>query len=274
MTKIKIASFNVNSIKARLPRLIEWLKISNPDIVLLQELKCVENEFPFEALFDLGYNSVVSGQKSYNGVAIISKFKIEDVVKSLPILGEEVDEQARYIEGVVSVGKKAIRVASIYVPNGGGDLSQNETLENSKKFLYKLSFFKRLESYISKIISYDEIQIFGGDYNVAAEEIDVFDSKSLKNKVCFHDLERQAFLSLKNIGLIDSYRAFNPQNQSFSWWDYRGSSWQHNKGLRIDYLLTSPLASDKILNATIEDKGVRDQEKSSDHCPVCVTIIV
>ena len=272
MAQIKIASFNVNSVKARLPRLLEWLKNSNPDVVLLQELKCVEKEFPFEALFDVGYNAAVSGQKTYNGVAILSKFKIEDVVKALPELGCEIDEQARYIEGVISVGGKAIRVASIYVPNGGGDLMPNEALENSKKFLYKLDFFSRLRAHLSNLLTFDEIQIFGGDYNCAAEEIDVFDPKSLRGTICFHDLERQKFRSLLNLGLIDSYRSTNPQGQAFSWWDYRGGSWQHNKGMRIDYLLTSPQAADKIISATIEDNGVRDQEKPSDHCPVCVTI--
>ncbi len=293
VTRIKIASFNVNSVKARLPRLLEWLKNSNPDVVLLQELKCIEAEFPFEALYDAGYNAAVAGQKSYNGVAILSKFKIEDVVKALPNLSQEegspllrgseltrsatmvdsyIDEQARYIEGVISISRKAIRVASIYVPNGGGDLMPNETLENSQKFAYKLKFFERLKAHFSELAEFNEIQIFGGDYNVAVEEIDVFDAKSLRNTVCFHDLERQKFRSILNLGIIDSYRAANPQSQAFSWWDYRGGSWQHNKGMRIDYLLTSPQAADKIVATAIEDRGVRDQEKASDHCPVCVTI--
>ncbi len=283
MPKIKIASFNVNSVKARLPRLLEWLKNSNPDVVLLQELKCLEADFPFEALLDAGYNAAVSGQKSYNGVAILSKFKIEDVVKKLPnapILGEESsglfgDEavvQARYIEGVISVAEKAIRVASIYVPNGGGDLMPGEVLESSQKFVYKLKFFDALKAHFSKLAEFNEIQIFGGDYNVAVEDIDVFDPKSLRGTVCFHDLERQKFRAILNSGLVDSYRAANPTHQAFSWWDYRGGAWQHNKGLRIDYLLASPQAADQITSATIEDRGVRDQEKASDHCPVCVIV--
>jgi exodeoxyribonuclease-3 len=270
MSQIKIASFNVNSVKARLPRLLEWLKNSSPDVVLLQELKCVESEFPFEALFDAGYNSVVSGQKSYNGVAILSKFKIEDVIKTLP--NAPYFEQARYIEGVISVGGAAIRLASIYVPNGGGELADGEALENSAKFIYKLDFFTALKAHFSKLAAFDEMQIFGGDYNVAVEEIDVFDAKNLRNTVCFHDLERQKFRALLNLGLVDSYRAFNQQSQAFSWWDYRGGGWQHNKGMRIDYLLTSPKAADKIIATAIEDKGVRDQEKPSDHCPVCLTL--
>ncbi len=281
MPKIKIASFNVNSVKARLPRVLEWLKTSNPDVVLLQEIKCIEEEFPREAFYDAGYNAAVYGQKSYNGVAILSKYKIEDVVKGLPemkiaaqnLLGEEFDEQqARYIEAVISVGDAAIRVASIYVPNGGGDLAENETLENSQKFLYKMKFFEALKQHLSELQRFNEIQIFGGDYNIAVEDIDVFDPKSLRNTVCFHDLERQKFRTILNLGIVDSYRAANPTHQAFSWWDYRGGAWQHNKGLRIDYLLTSAQAADKILEATIEDRGVRDLEKASDHCPVCVTL--
>ncbi len=272
MSQIKIASFNVNSVKARLPRLLEWLKNSQPDIVLLQELKCVESDFPFKALFDAGYNAAVYGQNTYNGVAILSKFKIEDVVKGLPTLNGEIDEQARYIEAVIPIKNSAIRVASIYVPNGGGDLMPNETLENSKKFLYKLNFFERLKAHLSSLLKYEEMQIFGGDFNVAAEEIDLFDPKNFDGQILFHPLERQKFRAILNLGLTDSYRAFNKQNQAFSWWDYRGNAWQHNKGFRIDYLLTSSQAADKISTASIEDKGVRDCEKPSDHCPVCVNL--
>ena len=267
--KVKIASFNVNSIKARLPNFLLWLKESKPDIVLLQELKCIEENFPFEQIMDAGYNAAVLGQKTYNGVAIISKFKIEDVVKGIPNFE---DEQARYIEAVIPIEDQAIRVSSIYLPNGGGEIGDGETLETTKKFQYKMNFFDALKNHFENILNYKEIQIFGGDYNVGVEEVDVYDPKSLKNTVCFHDLERQNFRSILNLGLIDSFRAKNNQTQAFSWWDYRGGSWQHNKGMRIDYLLTSPQASDIITNATIEDKGVRDKEKASDHCPVCVEI--
>lgn len=269
---VKIATFNVNSVNARLPRVIEWLKSSSPDIVCLQELKCVEEKFPFDELLELGYNSVVKGQKTYNGVAILSKFPIEDVVKELPILNGDEDEQARYIEAVIPIKDKAIRVASIYVPNGGGPILPEEQLEDTQKFRYKLEFFNRLNSHCKTLLSYDEILVLGGDYNVGAQEIDVYNPKSLAQSVCFHDLERQKFRHLLNLGLEDSYRAKHPQKQEFSWWDYRGGSWQHNKGLRIDYLLTSPLASDHIVDSYIEDKGVRDQEKASDHCPVIVEL--
>jgi exodeoxyribonuclease III len=272
MAQVKIASFNVNSVKARLPNLLLWLKQSNPDIVCLQELKCLEENFPFEEILDAGYNAVVSGQKSYNGVAILSKFKMEDVIKELPILTQKEDPQSRYIEAIIPINDKAIRVSSIYVPNGGGTLEENERLEDSAKFQYKMEFFDRLKSHFSSLLKYDEMQIFAGDYNVAAEEIDVFDPKSLKNTVCFHDLERAKFRELLNIGFADSFRATNNEMQNYSWWDYRGGAWQHNKGLRIDYLLTSPKATDKIVTASIEDREVRDQEKASDHCPAIVVI--
>lgn len=292
--KIKIATFNVNSIKARLENVLSWAKNSKPDIILLQEIKCLEEDFPKEAFFDLGYNTAILGQKTYNGVAILSKFKIEDVVKNIPNFSQDLmvkkakkkvpqddffdedkseeQQQARYIEAVISVAGKAIRVASIYVPNGGGELENGETLEDSIKFQYKLNFFKALRKHLDEVLQYDEIAIFGGDFNVAAQNIDVYDAKSLAGSVCFHPLEQKEFRAILNLGLTDSFRAQNPATQAFSWWDYRGGGWQNDKGLRIDYLLTSPVASDKINAATIEDKGVRDQEKASDHCPVVVEI--
>lgn len=270
--KIKIATFNVNSVKARLLNVKAWIENSKPDIILLQELKCMEEAFPLEFFLDLGYNAAINGQKTYNGVAILSKFKMEDVVKTLPDHGVEMPTQSRYIEAVIPINKTAIRVASIYVPNGGGEILPGETLETSAKFQYKLNFFDQLNAHFKKVLTYDEIAIFGGDYNVAHEAIDVYDAINLEGTVCFHELERKKFRSLLNLGLTDAYRAQNPKAQNFSWWDYRGGSWQYNKGMRIDYLLTSALASDKIVSATIEDKGVRDQEKASDHTPVCIEI--
>ncbi len=268
----KIASFNVNSINARLPNLLAWLKNSSPDVVLLQELKCQEEKFPFDQLLDAGYNSAILGQKSYNGVAILSKFKIEDVVKGLPNFPE--DEQARYIEALISINDKVIRVASIYVPNGGGDLNDCQTLEESTKFQYKINFFEKLKEHLANLLKYDEIQIFGGDFNVAIDEIDCFDAKSSQGKILFHDSERKKMRELLNLGYFDSFREFNGGQQTFSWWDYRGNAWQYNKGFRIDYLLASPLAGDLIINANIDSQGVRDQEKASDHCPVYVELLL
>ena len=271
---LKISTFNVNSIRARMPRLLAWLTESDPDIVCLQELKCEEKNFPFEELLDAGYNAVVSGQKTYNGVAILSKYKIEDVVKTLPMLdrNQEQDSQARYIEAVISLKNKAIRVSSIYVPNGGGELGEGEDLADSKKFLYKLEFFDRLKNHFQEVLNYNEIQIFAGDFNVALNDLDIFDAQIYENKLLFHPLERSKIRSLINLGLIDSYRACNPNAKNFSWWDYRGNSYLQNKGARIDYLLLSPLGADSLIEADIENEGVRDQEKASDHCPVTIKI--
>lgn len=291
--KIKIATFNVNSIKARLNNVKDWLKESNVDVALLQELKCEEDKFPFEEMLDLGYNAAVLGQKTYNGVAILSKFPIEDVVKGLPgfeadlgvknkasnadLFGEEAakQQQARYIEGVISVPNgKALRVASIYVPNGGGELENGQNLEESRKFRYKMDFFDGLRAHFANLLEFEEVTILGGDFNVANHEIDVFDAKNLAGTVCFHDDERRKFWNLLNLGLVDCWRAANLDEQAFSWWDYRGGAWQYNKGMRIDYLLASPLAADLVAGCEMADKGVRDREKASDHCPVVVELEV
>lgn len=293
---MKIATFNVNSIKARLNNVIEWLKESKCDVVLLQEIKCEEGAFPQEQFFDLGYNCAVFGQKTYNGVAILSKFPIEDVVKTLPGFEKDIGitvkakskssslfleeeriatanlQQARYIEAVISVKDTAVRVASIYVPNGGGGLDDGERLEESTKFLYKMNFFDALKNHMKNSLKNNEIAVFGGDYNVANHDIDVYDPKSLENTVCFHREEQKKFRSILNLGYIDSFRALNAHDECFSWWDYRSGAWQHNKGMRIDYLLSSPMAADKLISCEITDKGVRDKEKASDHCPVMVEL--
>ena len=270
MEKIKVATWNVNSINARIDNLIFWIKNSAPDIILLQELKCSEENFPFGALSDLGYNIVVNGQKTYNGVAIFSKFPLEDVKKGLPNFP---DEQARYIEAVISLKNQAIRVASIYVPNGGSELLPNQKVNETDKFKYKMNFYNHLSSHAKTLLSSDEVTILGGDYNVCANSIDAYDPISLKNSICFHDDERREFHKILNMGYFDSFRSLNPDTQNFSWWDYRGNSWKFNKGLRIDYLLASPLASDKSISCYIEDK-MMDHEKPSDHCPVICEIAI
>lgn len=274
MAKIKIASWNVNSIKARLENLIIWLKESAPDIVFLQELKCVEEAFPYEQIGDLGYNMAVNGQKSYNGVAILSKFPISDIKKTLPNLYDDNDDHARYIEAVIDLKHTAVRVASIYVPNGGAELLPGQKVNESEKFIYKMRFFERLYSHFKNLLHYNEIAVFGGDYNVAHHDIDVYDPISIKGSVCFHSDEKRHFNALLNLGYADSFRALNPSTQAFSWWDYRGNSWNYNKGMRIDYLLTSPLASDKLTSAFMEDKMVMNQTKPSDHCPVIAVLEV
>lgn len=255
---IKIATWNVNSVKSRLTHLIDYLKGEGaPDILLLQELKCQTEAFPYMEVEDLGYNVAVHGQKTYNGVAILSKFPIDDVVKSLP--GEPEDDAARYIEAVISLEGKAIRVASVYVPNG--------QTPGSDKFAYKLRFFDRLYEHAKELLSYDEELIIGGDYNVAPRPIDVYDPKALDGTTCYHPAERAKFRALIGLGLIDCYNAANDNKQQFTWWDYRAGGWQNNQGMRIDHLLLSPEAADNITVSGV-DTELRAKEKPSDHAPV------
>jgi exodeoxyribonuclease-3 len=264
MSQIKIASWNVNSINARLENLLFWLQETKPDVVLLQEIKCEENNFPLQPIVDLGYNVEIFGQKSYNGVAILSKFPIQDVIKNL----DKNDPQARYIEAVICVKENALRVASIYVPNGGAELLPNQKTNESEKFLYKMKFYDSLKKHMQNLLTHNEIAVFGGDFNVAANDIDVYDPKSLKDTVCFHIDEQRKFREILNLGYLDSFRIMSQNIQNFTWWDYRGNSWAYNKGLRIDYLLTSPKAADCLTAAFMDDKLMMSRPKPSDHCPV------
>ena len=255
---VKIATWNVNSVKSRLSHLVDYLRSDDaPDVLLLQELKCMTEAFPYMEVEDTGYNVAVHGQKTYNGVAIISKYPIEDVLKGLP--GDDLDEQARYIEAVISLDNSAIRVASIYVPNGQSP--------DSDKFQYKMKFFDRLYNHTQNLLKHDEALILGGDYNVAPSPIDVFDPSRLEGTVCFHADERKKLRALTGLGLTDAYRAVNDNKQQFSWWDYRGGSWQNNKGMRIDHLLLSPEAADLMTDSDVFTP-LRDKEKPSDHTPV------
>lgn len=260
---VSIATFNVNSIKARLPNLLAWLDEARPDIVLLQELKCVDEAFPAMEIEERGYNIASHGQKTYNGVAILSKFPLSDVVRGLG--GDASDEQARYIEAVVSVESGAVRVASAYVPNGQ-DVA-------SEKFPYKLKFLERLHAHWAERLAYHEVAVLGGDFNVAPEPIDVYDAKALDGSVCYHPAERERLRALLHLGFYDAWRAMNPSTQQFSWWDYRGDGYGRGHGLRIDHLLVSPMAADR-LTACIIDENPRSQEKPSDHAPVVCRLSV
>lgn len=260
---IKIATWNVNSVKARIEHLIAVLRAENaPDILLLQELKCQDDSFPYMEIEDAGYNVAVYGQKSYNGVAVLSKFPIDETIKGLE---GTLPEEARYIECVISLPNTALRVASVYVPNGQEP--------DSEKFKYKLQFFEKLSAHMQKLLAYDEMVVIGGDYNVAPASIDVFDAKSLEGTTCFHPEERKRFRAILGVGYTDIYRAMNDNVQGFSWWDYRAGAWQHNKGMRIDHLLLSPQAVDKAISSGI-DLTPRDKEKPSDHTPVWCSLKV
>lgn len=248
---MKIITWNVNSVIARLPHLLKYLSEAKPDIALLQESKCVNENFPRMEIEDLGYNLAIHGQKSYNGVVILSKYSIDDITTTLP--GDD-DIEARYIEAVI----QDFRVSSVYVPNGmevGHD-----------KFRYKLEFFERLRDHVANLLQYNEKLVIGGDYNVAPQPIDTHDP-SRDGAVCYSPAERSRFHAIEYLGMIDAYRAINPHAQKFSWWDYRAGAFQQNKGMRIDHLMLSAEAADNLTACDI-DLSPRVWERPSDHTPV------
>ncbi len=250
---LTIVTWNINSIRMRLPLLVEWLKETAPDIVLLQETKVMDDQFPKEAIEDLQYNIVMFGQKTFNGVAILSKHPIEDVTKGIP--GFQ-DEQARYIEAVI----RGMRVASVYVPNG---------MEvGSDKYAYKLKFLTHLYQHVKTLLTYDEALAIGGDFNIAPSDQDVYDPEAWREKILCSTPEREKLRALMYLGLTDALRTMHAEEKElYTWWDYRGGSWQNNFGMRIDHFLLSPQAADHLEFASVEKK-IRGLEKSSDHAPV------
>jgi exodeoxyribonuclease-3 len=249
----KIATWNVNSIKARLPRVTEWLAAAKPDVVLLQETKCTDEAFPRIEIEELGYNIALCGQKTYNGVAILSKRPIEDVACGLP--GDEADGQARYIECFTG----GLRVASIYLPNGNP--------VDSDKFPYKLAWLVRLAHHAEALLGNDEAVVLGGDYNVCPGDEDVYDPAGWANDALCRLESRKGFRRLLFLGLTDAFRALHPKEHAYSFWDYQAGAWQKDNGLRIDHLLLSPQAADRLTASGI-DRTPRGKEKASDHTPV------
>jgi exodeoxyribonuclease-3 len=258
---MQVVCWNINSIKIRLNYLINIIKDKKPDVILLQEIKCIENNLPFLELEELGYNITVVGQKTFNGVAILSKTPIEDIVKILP--GDESDPQARYVECFTSINGIGYRLISVYVPNG------QEV--GSDKFQYKMRFFERLYNRLNELLTYDEKLIIGGDFNVAPEEIDVYNPKALEGTVGFHIDERKHFRKLLSLDLVDSFRLCHPNKQEFSWWDYRSGGWQYNRGMRIDQILVSPQVVDSLKNSGVYSE-IRALEKTSDHAPIFIQL--
>lgn len=249
---LKIATWNVNSVKARLPHLLDWLDLARPDVVLLQETKCVVEDFPRLELESRGWHLALRGQKTYNGVAVLSRQPIVEQAAELDGDGGE----ARYVEAKLDSG---LRVASIYVPMGQS--------VDSDRFPFKLAFLDAVRRRAEQLLEAEECFVFGGDYNVAPEAGDVFDPARMEGQVLFHPEERSRFRRLLFLGLTDAYRALNPRPGAFSWWDYRGGSWPRDQGLRIDHLLLSPQAADRLTASGI-DKTPRGWEKCSDHTPV------
>lgn len=249
-----IASFNVNSINARLPNLLAWLEAAEPDIVCIQEIKCTEEAFPREPIGDLGYNLAVFGQKSWNGVAILSRFAIEDPLRGLP--GDPEDGQARYLEAFTG----GLRVASIYAPNGNP--------VGTEKFAYKLAWLERLRAHGEALLELDEPVVLAGDFNVIPEPIDCHDPAAWAEDALFRPESRRAFRALLYQGWTDAYRALHPDERGvYTFWDYQGAAFQLDHGIRIDHILLSPLAADRLEEARI-DKEPRGRPKASDHTPI------
>ena len=256
---IKIATWNVNSVKARLEHLCRWLKEFEPDVVLLQELKGVDEAFPALEVGDLGYNCAVNGQKAYNGVAILSRFPIDVERTALP--GDEGDEQARYIEAFTG----GVRVASIYLPNGNPI--------DTEKFDYKLAWMERLHDHAKGLLETEDKIVLGGDYNVIPEEGDVYDPAAFAKEALFQPESRAALRKIIHLGYTEAYRTLHSETGRYSWWGYMAGAWQKDNGVRIDHFLLSPQAADCLAECDI-DRTPRGWEKPSDHTPVWCTLDV
>ncbi|MEQ1887981.1 MAG: exodeoxyribonuclease III [Alphaproteobacteria bacterium] len=258
---MKIVTWNVNSLKARLPVVLEYLRQSSPDVALLQETKSTDDSFPAPEIEALGYNIARHGQKTYNGVAILSKYPMEDVLSGLP--GDAGDEQARYIEAVIAAPGRPLRVASIYAPNGNP--------ADTPKFDYKLAWLRRLHAHAKSLLAYEEACVLGGDMNVILTDDDVYDPRAWEGDALFRPESITALRTILNLGLTDAYRACHTEPHRYTFWDYQAGAWTKDHGIRIDYLLLSPQATDRLAACAI-DRHVRGWEKPSDHVPVWAEI--
>lgn len=253
---MRIASWNVNSLKIRLELVLEYCQSDQIDCLLLQELKQQDENFPHDAFNNIGWKSVCHGQKTYNGVAILSRYEIKDVMRGLPLLeGDQADEQSRYIEASV----KDFRVASIYLPNGNPC--------PGPKFDYKLSWMRRLTHHARQLLKSENPILLGGDYNVIPQPIDCYSLANFASDALYHPASRAAFFEMSHSGYIDAIRAIYPNGAQYSYWDYQGGAWDRDNGIRIDHLMLSPEAADKLVNAGI-NKSPRGRERPSDHTPV------
>ena len=255
---MKIVTWNVNSIKVRLPQVIDWLVINQPDVLCLQETKLQDENFPLAEITAAGYQASYAGQKAYNGVALISKHSCSEVISSIPALE---DPQKR----VLAATYGDIRVICIYVPNG-------ESIE-SEKYQYKLKWLTALNLWLrDELHKYPKLVLLG-DFNIAPEECDVHDPELWRGKVLFSQPEKDAFQELINLGLVDSFRLFNQPDKLYTWWDYRMMAFRRNSGMRIDHiLLSNDLA--KVCTSCVIDKEARKFERPSDHAPVIVELAI
>ena len=259
---MKIATWNINGVKARIDNLLHWLTESQPDIVCLQEIKTVDEGFPRLEIEALGYHVETHGQKGFNGVAILSKLRFDEVNRGLP--GDDEDEQARFIEGVFSTDKGVLRVVSLYLPNGN-------PIDEDRKFGYKLRWMARLERWTAGRLELEEPLVLAGDYNVIPEAIDAKHPEQWVGDALFQPESRQALRRLEYLGMTEAIRATTDADGVYTFWDYQAGAWQKNNGIRIDHLLLSPEAA-SLLVATDVEKHVRAWEKPSDHVPAVAVL--
>lgn len=260
---MKIATWNVNSIRTRLPHTTDWLKNTSVDVLCLQETKVVDDKFPRDAFTEIGYHAEFFGQPSYNGVAILSREPLSDISRGFaPILGDRVaefDQQKRVITGIIG----DLRVVNLYVPNGSA--------VGSEKYIYKLRWLEVLHDYLKALMLEPNHLLVCGDFNIALEDIDIHDPTGRVNQVMATDLERVALQVILRLGLADVFRKFIKDGGHFSWWDYRSAAFRRDLGWRIDHIYLSPDLYEKAIACTI-DKAPRKLEQPSDHTPVIVEI--
>jgi len=259
---MKIATFNINGVKARIEALTQWLQDSAPDVAVLQEIKSVDEGFPRQAIEDLGYNVETHGQKGFNGVAILSKFPLEDVTRGLP--GDATDEQARWIEATV-VGTKPLRICGLYLPNGNP--------APGPKFDYKLAWMARLYTRAQALLASEESALMCGDYNIIPQPEDAARPAAWADDALFLPESRAAFRRIVNLGFTEAFRARHADAGHYSFWDYQAGAWDRNDGIRIDHFLLTPQCADLLNDCWIE-KDVRGREKPSDHVPVWVDLAI
>jgi len=266
---MKIATFNINGIKARINALPEWLDEAQPDVVVLQEIKSVDEAFPRDLFEDRGYNVETHGQKSFNGVAILSKLPLEDVRRGLP--GDDSDEQARWIEATV-VGKTAVRICGLYLPNGNPvELDEDGQPVSGGKFAYKLAWMERLRNRAQEILELEEPALMAGDYNIIPQEEDCARPKGWWGDALYRPESLAAFRRVLNLGYTDAFRMRNQATEQYSFWDYQAGAWNKNDGIRIDHFLMTPDCADLLVDCQI-DAHVRGRDKPSDHVPVWVEL--
>ena len=267
---MKIATFNINGIKARIEALPAWLDEAQPDVAILQEIKSVDEGFPREIFEERGYNVETHGQKSFNGVAILSKLPLEDVTRGLP--GDTEDEQARYIEATVMGEKSALRLCGLYLPNGNPvELDADGVPVSGGKFAYKLAWMTRLEARAKELLAEETPFLMTGDYNIIPQAEDAATPDAWREDALFRPESRKAWRRLLALGLTEAFRARTQGPGHYSFWDYQAGAWNRNNGIRIDHFLLSPAVADTLRDCQI-DKDIRARDKPSDHVPVWVDL--